>query len=58
MNAVGESRKWKEAVARETRGMTTEQIIAYFDRAAVWRRFNAVLHQAEHQGTARAEEAE
>ena len=31
-DAVIESRKWKEAVARETAGMTTEERIAYFSR--------------------------
>ncbi|MBN1508677.1 MAG: hypothetical protein JW955_17650 [Sedimentisphaerales bacterium] len=46
-DAVGESRKWKEAVAKETEGMTPEQTIAYFERAAVRRRFEAALRQAE-----------
>jgi len=46
-DAVTESRKWKEAVAKETEGMTPEQIMAYFDRAAVRRRFEAPLRQAE-----------
>jgi hypothetical protein len=46
-DAVTESRKWKEAVATETEGMTPEQIMAYFDRAAVRRRFEAALRQAE-----------
>ncbi len=46
-DAVTESRKWKEAVAKETAGMTPEQTIAYFDRAAVRRRFEAALRQAE-----------
>lgn len=54
-DAVAESRKWKEAVARETEGMTAEQTIAYFDRAAVRRRFEAALHQAEREGEARGE---
>jgi len=30
--AVEESRKWKEAVARKTEGMTSEEVIAYFNR--------------------------
>jgi hypothetical protein len=46
-DAVAESRKWKEAMAKETEGMTPEQTIAYFDRAAVHRRFEAALRQAE-----------
>ena len=48
-DAVAESRKWKEAVAKETQGMTPEQTLAYFDRAAVRRRFEAALRQAERQ---------
>ena len=31
-DAVAESRKWKEAVARETAGMSAEERIAYFNR--------------------------
>ncbi len=46
-NAVAESRKWKEAVAKETEGMTPEQTIAYFYRAAVCRHFDAALHRAD-----------
>ncbi len=49
-DAVAESRKWKEAVARETRGMSPEQTIAYFDRDAVSRRFDAALRRAKQQG--------
>ena len=30
-DAVAESRKWKEAVARETAGMTAAERIAYFN---------------------------
>lgn len=48
-DAVAESRKWKEAVARQTEGMTTEQTMAYFDRAAVRRRFEAALRRAEQE---------
>lgn len=46
-DAVAESRKWKEAVAKETEGMSPEQTVAYFDRAAVRQRFDAALRQAE-----------
>lgn len=31
-DAVAESRKWKEAVARETAGMTSAERITYFRR--------------------------
>ena len=31
-DAVAESRKWKEAVARETEGMSIEERITYFRR--------------------------
>jgi len=46
-DAVAESRKWKEAVAKATEGMTTEEVMAYFDPVAVRRRFKAALRQAE-----------
>jgi hypothetical protein len=46
-DAVAESRKWKEAVAKETEGMTRDEAVAYFDRLQVRRRFNAVLELAE-----------
>jgi hypothetical protein len=46
-DAVVESRKSKEAVARETEGMTAKRTIAYFNRAVVRRRFEAALRQAE-----------
>jgi len=45
-DAVAESRKWKEAVAKETEGMTFEETMAHFDRAAVRRDFEAALRQA------------
>ena len=48
-DAVAESRKWKEAVAKETEGMTIEQTIAYFDRAGVRLRFDAALRRAEQE---------
>ena len=32
-SAVAESRKWKEAVGRETAGMTVEEVVAYFKAA-------------------------
>ena len=49
-DAVAESRKWKEAVAKETEGMTPEETVAYFDRAAVSRRFKEALRRAQQQG--------
>ena len=51
-DTVAESRKWKEAVAKETEGMTPEQTIAYFDRAAVHQRFDAALRRVEQAGKA------
>ena len=50
-DAVAESRKWKEAVARETEGMTREQVVAYFDREAVHRRFQDALERSRQQET-------
>jgi len=55
-DAVAESRKWKEAVAKETKGMTVEQTIAYFDRAVVRQRFEAALRRAEQAGESGVEE--
>ena len=46
-DAVAESRKWNETLAKETEGMTPEQIVAYFDRAAVHHRFEAALRRVE-----------
>lgn len=45
-DTVVESRKWKEAVAKQAEGLTPEQTLAFFDRAAVRRRFEAALRQA------------
>lgn len=50
-DAVAESRKWKEAVARETEGMTREQVVAYFDREAVRSRFQSALDRSRPQET-------
>jgi hypothetical protein len=48
-NAVAESRKWKESVVRETEGMTREEVLAYFDRDAVRRRFQEALEHSRQQ---------
>jgi hypothetical protein len=48
-DAVAESRKGKEAVARETAGMTREQLLAFFDRDAVRQRFQQALKRASKQ---------
>ena len=34
-DAVAESRRWKEAVSRQTADMTREQVLAFFDKARV-----------------------
>ena len=54
-NAVAESRRWKEAVAKEIAGMTPEETVAYFDRAAVGCRFEAALRRAEQAGEVKGE---
>ena len=56
-DAVAESRKWKEAVARETEGMTREEVVAYFDREAVHRRFQNALERSGQQETGSASKA-
>jgi hypothetical protein len=48
-DAVAESRKWKESVGRETEGMTREEVLAYFDREAVHRRFQEALERARER---------
>ena len=48
-DAVAESRKWKESVGRATEGMTREEVVAYFDRQAVRRRFQEALERARQQ---------
>lgn len=54
IDAVAESRKWKESVAQETAGMTPEETVAYFHREAVHRRFEAALRRAEQAGESHA----
>jgi hypothetical protein len=54
-DAVAESRKWKEDVAKQTEGMTPEETVAYFDRAAVRRRFDKALRRAEQAGKVKGE---
>jgi len=56
-DAVAESRKWKEAVARETEGMTREQVVVFFDRDAVHRRFQSALERSGQQETISAPKA-
>ena len=46
-DAVIESRKWKESIAKETSGMTVEQVVAYFDRKTVHSRFQGALQRSE-----------
>lgn len=48
-DAVAESRKWKEAVGRETEGMTRDEVVAYFDRDAVHGRFLSALERSGQQ---------
>ncbi len=50
-DAVAESRKWKEAVACKTEGMTRDEVVAYFDRDAVHRRFQTALERTGLQDT-------
>lgn len=57
-DAVAESRKWKEAVARQTEGMTLAETLAYFDRQAVGHRFEAALRRAEQTGKAGGKDEE
>ena len=51
-DAVAESRKWKEQVAIDTEGLSSEDTLKYFDRQTVNERFQKVLKQAD-QGSSR-----
>lgn len=33
-DAVAESRRWKETVARQTEGMARDEVLAFFDKAS------------------------
>ncbi len=57
-DAVAESRRWKEAVAKETEGMTREETVTYFDRIAVGQRFDAAPRRAEQAGKAESDGGE
>jgi hypothetical protein len=48
-DAVAESRKWKEGIAKETSGMAPGEVLAYFDRVAVRHRFQAACRRARQQ---------
>jgi hypothetical protein len=48
-DAVTESRNWKESTARETEGMTRQEVLAYFDREAVARRFQKALERSRRR---------
>ena len=50
-DAVAESRKWKEGIAKETNGMAPAEVMAYFDRAAVRQRFDAACRRAGQKST-------
>lgn len=50
-DAMAESRRWKESVARQTEGMTREEVLAYFDREAVGHRFQEALERARQKDT-------
>ena len=45
-DAVAESRRWKEAVAQKTAGMSPEQSIAFFNREKALARMQALRKKA------------
>ncbi|HEX4085658.1 MAG TPA: hypothetical protein VHY22_12150 [Chthoniobacteraceae bacterium] len=53
-DAVAESRKWKESTVRETEGMTRDEVLAFFDRKAVGRRFRQAVERSHQRKTAAA----
>lgn len=48
-DAVSESRRWKESVSQKTAGMTTEEVLEYFDPKAVNHRFQQALEKARRE---------
>gem|GEM_PF-1010744 len=57
-DAVGESGKWKEVVAKEAAGMTLDETVPHFDRAAVRHRFGEALRRAEQADKAEGDGGE
>jgi hypothetical protein len=52
-DAVAESRRWKAAVARETEGMSREQVLAFFDKDRVLAAMRAHREADEPVGSVR-----
>ena len=46
-HAVNESRKWKECVSDETKGLSIQAVMEYFDRQTVNERFQIALKKAK-----------
>jgi hypothetical protein len=53
--AVAESRRWKEAVARETERMTRAEVLAFFARERV---FSALQQTQDRSAVVREERSE
>lgn len=50
-----QARFTEQAAAKETEGMTPDEVVAHSDRAAVRRRFDAALRRAGQAGKAKGE---
>jgi hypothetical protein len=53
--AVAESRRWKQTVARETEGMSCEQVLAYFNKDRLIAALASLRPTDVPQSTAREE---
>ena len=54
-DAVAESRRWKEAVSRQTAGMTREQVLAFFNKDRAIAALDASRHTDEERCLVREE---
>ena len=51
-DAVAESRRWKEAVARKTAGMTSAQLLTFFNRDQALARMQTWRKKSPRHATA------
>ena len=54
-DAVAESRRWKEAVARQTEGLEPDDVLAFFDKRALLTVLQNMRKSAPQSATVREE---
>lgn len=57
-DAVAESRRWKEAVARQTEGLSRNEVLAFFDKARALAALGMVRHAASPRSSVREDPAQ